>query len=70
MVKLIRRKWETLVYIILMVFIVGFVGYLGYQDNQDHKALIRCVDEQSLDVTRQKAILDYCWEKIREGEYR
>lgn len=53
-----------------LFLIILVVGYCIYGDFQNRIAYQNCVKQQSLDVTKQEAISDYCFEMVREGGFR
>lgn len=63
----IIKKWSGL-FIVALAFIV--VGYCLHQDYRDRQAYETCLKQQSLDVTRNDVIKNYCYDAAQRGGYR
>lgn len=58
--KFLKKDWATLLLLIIILLTVSY--YCLYRDFQDRQAYESCLHEQSLDVTKQDAIQEYCRE--------
>jgi hypothetical protein len=56
-----RKHWKAIVLASLITLSVGYVLYMNFLNT---KAFYGCIRAQSLDVTRQDAIRDYCREVV------
>lgn len=64
------RKLYRIFVVFNLLLIMLVVGYCLYSDRQDAIAYDRCIKQQSLDVTKQEAISDYCYDAAQRGGYR
>ena len=65
-----RSKLYKIFVVVNLLLIALVIGYCLYSDRQDAIAYDRCVKQQSLDVTKQEAISEYCFEMVRERRIR
>lgn len=65
-----RSKLYKIFVVVNLLLIALVIGYCLYSDRQDAIAYDRCVKQQSLDVTKQESIQNYCLDMVRERRIR